>query len=69
VRRKSVPRSFERAGGLNLSEQAVQLGQNARSNGKSELLVRVLAVLLGLAGGGAVVDEPIALALGRDLHR
>jgi hypothetical protein len=25
--------------------------------------------LLGLAGSGAVVDEPITLALGTDLHR
>jgi hypothetical protein len=43
VRRNSLPRSFERTGGLYLSEQAVPLGQYAWSNGNSKLLGRVPA--------------------------
>jgi len=45
VRRNSLLRNFEGAGGVNPSEQAVQLGQHAWSNGKSALLVRVPARL------------------------
>jgi hypothetical protein len=37
--------------------------------GTGKLIPTLLAWLLRLAGGGAVVDKPITLALGTDLHR
>ncbi len=58
VRRKSLPRSFERTGGLNPSEQAVQSRQHAWSNGKRELLVRVPAQL------GSALSDNLAEFLG-----
>jgi hypothetical protein len=45
LRRNSLLRSFERTRRLNPSEKAAQSGQNASSNGKSELLVRIPAQL------------------------
>src|SRR5215510_15232763 len=37
--------------------------------GTGKLIPTLLALLLRLAGGGAVVDKPITLALGTDMHR
>src|SRR5215813_11268440 len=38
-------------------------------NGASKLIATPPTKLLGLAGSGAVIDEPITLALGTYLHR
>jgi hypothetical protein len=38
-------------------------------SGAGTLLATLPTKLRGLAGSGAVIDEPITLALGTDLHR